>query len=253
MFSSAKAFYKNNSIATKEKLEEVLHKNFSKTESIEKLSYKDLKSLQKAIDISNNKGSGNNQIDPSFYLSPYRRMTAMEDALKALNADGASEILINSFEKAKDQNNNYHLRIDAYREIRFTFDKQLQEVFAKIIEFEVKLDELEKQRKEMLKKNEEELRKLNEKLKKQTFQARMFDMKNGINQIEALQEQHEKSIQLVDLQKIEFETTLKGYSENFKAIVKQYSDFMKSPASSIDSYLEAVKSGDKNSLQSDKD
>jgi chromosome segregation ATPase len=180
-------------------------------------------------------------------------MAAMEDALKSLKSDGASEILITSFEKAKDQNTNYQLRIDAYREIRFSFDKQLAEVFDDIIKFEAKLDELEEQRKEVLKKNEEEMRKLNEKLKKQTFQARMFDMKNGINQIEDLQEQHEKSIQLIDMQKIEFETTLKGYAESFKTLAKQYNDFMKSPASSIDSYLEAAKSGNKNSLQSDKD
>jgi chemotaxis protein histidine kinase CheA len=247
MFSSAKAFYKNNSSATKEELEAVLQKTFSKTESIEKLSYKDFNSLQKAIDISNNKGSGNNPPDLSFYLSPYRRMTAMEDALNALKADGASEILITSFEKAKDQNTNYHLRIDAYKEIRFSFDKQLEELFGHIIEFEAKLEELEKQRKEVLKKNEEEMRKLNEMLKKQTFQARMFNMKNGINQTEDLQEQHEKNIQLIDTQKLEFESILKGYTESFKTLTKQYNDFMKSPASSIDNYLKAAKTEDKNS------
>lgn len=248
MFSSAKAFYKNNSSATKEELETVLQRTFSKTESIEKLSYKDFNSLQKAIDISNNKGSRNNPPDLSFYLSPYIRMTAMEDALKALKADGASEILITSFEKAKDQNTNYHLRIDAYKEIRFSFDKQFGELFGHIIEFEAKLEELEKQRKEVLKKNEEEMRKLNEMLKKQTFQARMFNMKNGINQIEDLQEQHEKNIQLIDTQKLEFESILKGYTESFKTLAKQYNDFMKAPAASIDNYLKATKSEDKNSL-----
>ena len=54
MFSNAKKFYKNNLDGTQEQLDTFLEGKFSKTESIDKLSYSDFKSLEKSLDIVNN-------------------------------------------------------------------------------------------------------------------------------------------------------------------------------------------------------
>lgn len=236
MFSAAKNFYKNNLNGTKEELDMFLQNKFSKTESVEKLSYSDFKSLQKALDIVNDKDKIPK--DVSIYGYIRRQSEAMNNALENLKKEGASSIVTNAFEKAINQNNNSNKRIETYAGIRSGYQKRLDDLFTESLKNELELKELKKKREKMI----EEYNKNMEKLQHDMYKLNMFNLttnKSGetYNPIENLTKQHNKQLEILDKQQTQITDRLSTIKKVFKETSENYDEFMKNPASAIDSYL----------------
>jgi hypothetical protein len=247
MLSASKIFYKNNPGGTKDELEQFLQDKFSETQNIDKLSYKDFTTLSNTL-------SAYYKTDRAAYYDtnyndPSRRLDLMNNALGSLKNSNASQILVNAFEKAIQQDNNYNIRMNAYREVRMGFEKKTDELFKLYDKYASDLDSLEKSKKEMIKEHEKEMEKLKEKFRKQLLQIMLSDLSNGQKQIENLQKLHESKLANLSMQEIEIENRLKSIGEDIRINSEEYFKFLKTPASYIDSYLNKAGS---NNLDSEK-
>ncbi|MBU3142161.1 hypothetical protein [Clostridium sp. CF012] len=233
MLLSAKIFYKNNLNGTEDQFERFLQDKFSKTESIEMLSYNDFKSLQKAIVIVND----HKEIpaDVSFSGRTKRQWEVMNNALESLKKDGASSIITNAFNKAVEQNNNSNKRMETYVEIRVSYEKQLESLLKDRSENELRLEELKKQREKMIEDYVKEMAKLqHEMYKLYLLNAAMNQNMDKSNPVENLTKQHNKQLQNLDKHYIEVENRLNDIKKTFKETAEGFDRFMKDPASFID-------------------
>lgn len=233
MISSAKTFYKNKSNGTKEQFDKFLQDKFSKTESIDNLSYNDFKSLQKSLVIVNDHKNIPDVV--SFAGRTIRQGDKMNTALESLKNEGGSTILTNAFSKAVEQNNNINKRIQTYVEMRGSFEKQLELLLKDSAENELKLEDLKKQREKMI----EDYAKEMEKLKHDMY--KFFLLNNSLNQnmdkynpAENLTKQHNNQLDNLDKHYIEIENRLNEIKKTFKETAEELDKFVKNPASFID-------------------
>ncbi|MFL0269215.1 hypothetical protein [Candidatus Clostridium radicumherbarum] len=245
MLSASKIFYKNNTSGTKDKLEQFLQDKFSETQNIDKLSYKDFTALRNTL-------SAYYKTDRAAYYDtnyndPSRRLELMNTALSSLKTSNASQALVNAFEKAKQQDNNYFIRMNAYREVRMGYEINSDKLIKEYVKYSAKLENLKKRRKEMIKEHEKEMQKLKEKLRKQMLQLMLLGLSDGEKQIENLQKLHENKLNNLSMQELEIESRLKSIGENIKSNSEEYFKFLKAPASYIDSYLSKSQSNSQNS------
>ena len=233
MLSSARTFYKNNSNGTEEQFNKFLQDKFSKTESIEMLSYNDFKSLQKALVIVNDHKEM--PADVSFAGRTKRQWEVMNNALESLKKDGASSILTNAFNKAVEQNNDSNKRIETYSEIRVSYGKQLERLLKDSSTNELKLNELKEQREKMIKDYAKEMAKLQHEMYKfYLLNASMNQKTDKYNPVENLTKQHDNQLENLDKRYIEVENRLNDIKKTFKETVESLDAFMKDPASFID-------------------
>jgi hypothetical protein len=230
MFSGVKSFYKNNLNGTKEQFDLFLQDKFSITESIDKLSYNDFKSLQKALDIARKAPTG-----------------TMNSALESLKKDGASSILSDAFEKVVSQNKISGDRVGAYNDLDAEFKVKLGLLSKERLAYEAMLKELKKRRQEMI----EEYNRAMAKLQHEVYKSRKFNMLNGLNALniptkgnsdkydplENLTKQHDRQLQNLDKQKLEVEIKITEIGKEIMKVSGEYSKFMIDPSPFIDNYL----------------
>ncbi|MDD7795408.1 hypothetical protein [Clostridium sp. 'White wine YQ'] len=244
MLSASKIFYRNNSDGTKDELEQFLNDKFSETQNINKLSYKDFTALGNTL-------SAYYKADRAAYYdtnynSPSRRLDLMNTALSSLKTSSASQTLVNAFEKTTQQNNNYFIRMNAYREVRIGFENNFDNLINDYIKYSTKLDTLKERRKEIIEEHEKEIQKFEEKFRKQMLQLMLLGLSNGQEQIQNMQKLHENKLNNLSKQEVEIENRLKSIGENLRKNSEEYSKFLKSPASYIDSYLNNSESNGQN-------
>lgn len=256
MFSAAKTFYKNNLNGTKEQLDTFLEDKFSKTESIDKLSYSDFKSLGKSLDIVNDYDKLPTDIPVSgstdFFSMRKQirsnlskmRSEAMTRGMENLKKEGASSIVINEFEKAVNQNEDSNKRKDAYDSIGDAYTKQLIELSNDREKQRLKLEELEEERKRMIKEYNEQIRKLQEQMKKMAI-LNMLDGKQD-DLIGNLIEIHNKQLESLEKRKIQIQSEMNINDKAYKATSKSRDNFQKSPLEEIDKYIKEEKKNGKN-------
>lgn len=245
MLSSSKIFYRNNPVGTKDELDHFLQDKFSETQNIDKLSYKDFTALRNTL--SNYYKTDRASYYETNFNDPSRRLELMNTALGSLKASNASQTLVNAFEKAEQQNSNYFIRMNAYREVRIGYEINFDNLFKDYIKYSTKLDNLKERRKEMIKELEKEMQKFEEKLRKQTLQMMLLGLSDGQKQIENMQKLHESKLNNLSNQELEIENRLKSIGEDMRKNSEEYFKFLKSPASYIDSYLNKSEPNRRNS------
>ncbi|MDD7793602.1 hypothetical protein [Clostridium sp. 'White wine YQ'] len=237
MILSAKNFYRNNANATKDDLEKFLGEKYAHTSRVESLSYSDIKELDKAMNTINNSNLDPSKLSREEYKK--KKEEATNVALVGLKEDGASSILIDTFEKAIKQNKGSNARIDIYNKLNDGFDKQLKE----LNKLKTKYEEMLKSIKEAKEKMEEQYQKALEKLKHDIFE--MYKMKISLNQVtkkddpvEDLTKQHAETMKDLEKEKVEVDKDLKDINKSIKDITKEYDSFNENPSSYIDKYIE---------------
>lgn len=235
LLSASKIFYKTNINGTKDEFELFLIDIFSVTQNINKLSYKDFNALRNTLSAYYKTDS-----DDHFshqFSDPSRKLELLNTALSNLRFYNASQLLVSAFEKAKQQNGTYFIRIDAYRNIRMAYETRIDQLSKDYIKNESKLDSLKEFREEMIKEHKKEMQKLKEILRKQMMQSILLGLSDGHEQIEKLQKLHENQLNYLSEQKIAIGEKLKSIGEEMKKQSEEFKKFMKSPASFIDRYL----------------
>lgn len=244
MFSTAKTFYKNNLDGTKEQLDTFLEDKFSKTESINKLSYSDLKSLEKSLDIVDdyNKSLANipfiESTDRFSNLAQRRsnlaktRSESMKSGLENLEKEGVSSIVIDGFKNAVNQNENCSKREDTYASIGDSYQKQLEELLNDKKKQQSKLDELKEERKRIIEQYNKQMKKLQEQIKMMsalnTLDGKQDDLTENLTKI------HKKQLENLDKRKIEIQSDISSNDKIYKAIGDNYANFINNPSDEID-------------------
>lgn len=231
MLSAVKIFYKNNSGGTKEDLQKFLEKNFSTTESIEKLSYNDFTALSKAIDVSLGRSGKDGVPDVNIISSFEKQNEAMNAAANGLKAGGASKIVTDAFGKAIAQNCNSNNRIMAYSKIRYQYEKKLEQIRAQISEEQAKLKELKKKQKEMMEEYRREMKKI------QDDRRKLMSAASKDKQKELLTKQYSSNMDMFRKENDQIEGNIKELNNFVKEEAKQFEAFLKEPASVISDYL----------------
>ncbi|MBL4931671.1 hypothetical protein [Clostridium paridis] len=239
---SARNFYKNNANATKDDLEKFLGEKYAHTSRVESLSYSDIKALDKAMNTINNSNLDPSKLSREEYKK--KKEEAANAALVGLKKDGASSILIDTFEKAIKQNKGSNARIDIYNKLNDVFDKQLKE----LNKLKTKYEEMLKNIKEAKEKMEEQYKKAIEKLKHDIFE--MYKMKSSLKQVtekddpvEDLTKQHNETMKDLEKEKVEVEKDLKDINKSIKDLAKEYDSFKENPSAYIDKYIEQELNG----------
>lgn len=235
MFSGAKTFYKNNLDGTEDQLNGFLQEKFSKTESVETLSYSDYKLLENEL---NNMKDHKEKQSGSIFDYYEEESKSMNDSLNNLTKEGASSALVNTFEKAVKQNDNCNTRRSAYAKIRFAYDDKIDKLIKELSKNGGKLDALKKEREEAIK----EYNKKEQELKMQAY--KMYKLMLMLNKdlsaydpIKQLKEQHEKQLEIFEKREKELTDRQKEISNDFSETIKSYREFNEKPASAIDDYL----------------
>lgn len=226
MFTAVRVFYKNNLDGTKEQLDKYLEGKFDKTESIDKLSYDDFKCLEKSVVLNLDIGNGRNAKEKAAEMNK-----SLEDLKKA----GASEVLTDTYNKARYQNNNKNIRIEAFGKLRFSYEKRLEVIGALIDSNSNKLKELDNKRKKMI----EDYNKKIEKMKKDMLKLAMLKINAQDKILKELEKTHSRQLENIEKLKTQIEEQQNQLGEEYSETSNSYKQFLKDPTAEISEYISA--------------
>lgn len=224
MLTAVKVFYKNNLDGTKEQLDKYLEGKFNKTESIDKLSYNDLKYLEK---------SGVLNWEFAYYGKAREKAAEMNGSLDNLKKAGVSETVIDTFKKACYQNNDMNKRFQSFGEIRLGYEKRLEMIGNLISSYSEKLKELAEKRKKLIEEHEKQI----EKFKKDMLKLSMLKMNRQDKILGELEKAHSKQLENMDKRKVEMENQKDQLLKQFSEIDDSFKNFLKNPADEISGYI----------------
>lgn len=226
MFSAAKIFYKNNPQGSDEELNAFIDSKFKDTKSIDNISYKDLILAKNAL--------ANNKFEPGNKDEHFDKINKRVDDLID---KGASDTLVNNFEKAYGQNADFELRSKAYANLRKGFEDTIKKLEQRAEGLKKTLENLSKEAQEADKEYQYSLRDMQEKKMKARMLLNMLPDGYDDKAIENLKKDHDRTLKNISKQQAKIQRKISDVLKQVKDKGEVYKDFIQDPNQYIDDHI----------------
>lgn len=245
MFSAAKIFYKNNPQGSDEELNAFVDSKFKDTKSIDNISYKDLILAKNAL--------SKNHFEPG---NKNEHFDKINEKIGDLIDKGASDTLVNNFEKAYAQNSNFELRFKSYDNLKKGFEDNIKKLEQKAEGLKKTLENLNKAAQDADKEYQYSLRDIQEKKIKAQMVLNMLPNNNDDKVLENLKKDHDRTLKNISKQEAKIQGQIGNILKEIKEKRQSYKEFTQDPNKAIDEEIknnnEAIDENAKNTNQASK-